>query len=122
MIIDPVDVMLFMPEGYFAEMHGHAQRLGLSDAALFTGCWQAARKRITSDPASPRLTSSPSGQVYVAMATIVRDDVAAFAEGQDRSMSWAVLKAWEMARAEVRALDTAEQFHAWVSVSAERAS
>jgi len=110
---EPADVLLFMPEATFVEMHGHAIRLGITDSALFTGCWLAVRQRILTAPTSPQLASRSSGAVYFSLASAIRDDALSFAESQDRSMSWAFLKAWDMARTEVLELSSKEQFWTW---------
>ncbi len=106
---DPVDVMLFMPEETFREIHAAADRLGITDSALFTATWRAARDRIDGDPAAPRLTSTSTGGVYFALAASVRDDALAFALSKDRSMSWAFLKAWGLVRGRVATLKSGEQ-------------
>lgn len=97
----PVDVMLFMPAATFAEVHAQAMRLGVSDAALLTTSWRAARGHIATDATTPQLLSASSGAVYVALSSEVHDDALAFAEAQGRSLSWAFLKAWAMVRARV---------------------
>ena len=112
---EPVDVMLFMPAETFGEIHGHATRLGITDSALFTAFWLAARSTIESNEIVPQLRSSSNGAVYFSLATAVRDDVLAFALAHDRSMSWAFLKAWAMVRPQIAALGNAEQFAGWRS-------
>ena len=110
---EAVEVMLFLPAETFGEIHGHADRLGITDAALFTACWLAARSTIESNETIPQLRSTSNGAVYFSLATAVRDDVLAFATAQDRSMSWVFVKAWAMVRPQVAALGNAEQFTGW---------
>lgn len=118
----PVEVMLFMPAETFGEIHGHASRLGITDAALFTACWLVARGTIESNETVPQLRSrsdgAVNGAVYFSLAAAVRDDVLAFALAHDRSMSWAFVKAWAMVRPQVAALGNAEQFAGWRDASA----
>ena len=110
---EPVEVMLFMPEETFAEIHGHAVRLGVTDASLLAASWRAARRHIDADRTVPRLRSDSTGAVYLLLPVTVCDDALSFAKGQDRSLSWAFLKAWAMVRAQVTGLASTEQFAVW---------
>jgi len=112
---DPrVDLTLFMPEDVFQELHAQALRLQLSDSALLTGCWYAARSRLLTDPTAPKLTASRSSRVYFNVQQSLDLEVAKISAEQDRSKSWLLIKAWLMAKPTIQALPPdAELFHRW---------
>lgn len=111
---DRMDVTLYMPEDIFLDLHLHARRLDLSDSMLLSACWYASRAKIDSKEGAPKLTASRSGAVYFSLPREVHDEVARVAAKRDRSKSWVLMKAWNLAREQVMSIRDQQAFMTWL--------
>ena len=103
-----VETHLLVPEDLFMDIHGAAMRLGRSDSWALQKAWLLAREQIAGSSAKPKLTRSKSQRTFYIFPADMFAEMTAEAQRQDRSVSFVVLKAWTIARAQVLALDPPE--------------
>lgn len=117
---DRVDVTLYMPEHIFLDLHQNARRLDLSDSLLLSACWYASRTKLGSKEGAPKLTASRSRAIYFYLPRELDEEVARTAGGMDRSKSWVLMKAWNLARAQVTRLPDKDAFMIWLQSNKPR--
>ena len=110
---DRADLTLFMPVVYDEQILEQARRLEVSPSVVLSAAWIAARGQIEKSSVQPALTTGESARVYFYVSRRIQQQGVGLAQRLKRSRSWVFLKAWEMKKAEIAAIQRQSDLFAW---------